>query len=87
MAKVLTTDEMIDALNEINPDAASQFRDQLVTLADAVAEDLANQLGIATSGASNNTWEGTMAIFKPAHDGQPMPDVLKDYDEGGEWDD
>ncbi|APH74142.1 hypothetical protein [Aquibium oceanicum] len=84
MAKVLTVDEMIDVLDQINPD--NTYRLELEALADTIAKDMADQLGIATSGASYDLG-GTMATFKPAIPGQAMPDVLNNVDEGGEWDD
>ncbi len=87
MAKILSTDEMLDALQRRDhPDAPDLVR-QLEALASAIAVKLAAEIG-ATVGKMGATFEagygGTCAAFNPGT-ATEWPADLADLDEGGDF--
>ena len=82
MAKILTVNEMIAALECLESPAAKDLRDSFIRLAetDILAARSECDHGLA------EFWDGDVLVaFKPATEGQPMPDVFENYDPSGEW--
>lgn len=86
MSMILRTDELLEALGTDSPEGAA-FEAELVSLTQRIADTLAARLGIAAGVASfeGTAFCGTACAMLPAYEGQPMPEVLGEYDSPSEW--
>lgn len=86
MSYLLYTGQIIDALSKSDHPKWDEFESRLRALNDEAARALAAHLQIDTvpdQGAMEQ--ESFAAVFGPAFEGQPMPDVLEGYDAASEW--
>lgn len=84
MAKILTIEEMLNALREVDADAFARH----VGVLEAAATDLAKALAAATGTVTNyaDLQDGMIAApFFAASADQECPMPIASYDEGGDW--
>ena len=89
MTKVLTLDDMQEALLMAGDPLAPLFARQMEALGDMMAHRIAERTGAAHSAAScaGPASAGTCVCFKPAEEGDACPDMIAAYDPEGEWGD
>lgn len=86
MAKILTLDEMLDALKRFQDPDADHLISRAVDLADEVALTLQKHLQAEAVGATFEPDAGGTAVpFHRLEGGPDWPEKLDDLDEGGEF--
>lgn len=85
MSYALTVPEMLEAMQDIAPDRAAEFRKSYCDLGDAMARQIAQSLNIETHGQCIFDLGDAQAQFSPAHDGQALPDAIAGYDSPKQW--
>jgi hypothetical protein len=85
MAKLLTIDEMVLCLREIDFDQADRFARTFETLATELGEAIATQLGVSC-GEGIFDEGGVMVAFAPKNENDPCPAALEPFDQSADWD-
>lgn len=88
MSKQLTLDEMLIAASNSNMPGLDRYVEHLEALALDLGGDLARHLDIEGPVECSLTAEeggGIMGGFAPKFTGQPIPDVLKEFDTLADW--
>lgn len=87
MGRVLTLDEMLEIVTELNPDKGSQFQSALELIGTTMAELIGQTLKIRHTDATfeGTAFAGTCSSFSPRTKRQPLPEALEFYDQGGDW--
>ena len=87
MAKILTIDEMLATARNLQLPALQQHVKAVQDAGTALAADIARHLNINHSAATFEGLElaGTCSAFTPAHPGQPLPEVLREFDPDADW--
>jgi hypothetical protein len=87
MSKILDVNELLDLAQDIDLPHFEHHMQRLEEGARMLTAAIADHLDIAHTGAD---WErgfgGLCGVFKPKEEGQPMPEAMKEYDTGGDWD-
>ena len=84
MAVILKTDEMLEALLEIDRKLAASFIHRVTELSTELADVIANHLGISAHGANFDLGEVMAAFYSRTAD-QPAPELLTQFDPDGDW--
>lgn len=91
MPKILSLDEMLDVMNEIDPTGDNinfgKFRDQMEDLGTRMAAVIAEKLNVDFDPArtEGTAFAGTCANFYPKSEAQAIPAELESFDTGGDW--
>lgn len=87
MGMILDVNDMLDAASTSGVPNHDELSQELEAAADALANALAQHLGVITLGAHNEgmAYGGLAASFYPAEPGQKCPSVLLDHDTSGDW--
>jgi hypothetical protein len=87
MAKILTLDEMLETLQELNHPLSAYFKTTLESVGTMMAFTLGKELNLNVSRANfeGTSFAGTCATFAPYHEDQPIPECLEYRDEDGDW--
>lgn len=87
MAYVMKTDEILEALQVAGHPDGKALQAQLEALVNVMAATLAQSQGIECGRASfeGTDFAGTACTFRPAYQGQPLPDCMESYDNAEEW--
>lgn len=87
MARILDVNELLDLAKDIDLPDFDKHVSLMEQAAEVLTAAIADHLGIAHTGAN---WEpgfgGLCGVFEPKEDDQPLPEALKEYDTGGDWD-
>jgi len=84
MSLILTIDEMLQAVQQLDPEASGEFVNRAEDLGTELATFIANKLGVETPGADFDMGS-IMAPFRKAYPDQEAPDTLQQLDPGGDW--
>ncbi len=90
MAKILTVNDLCDAISgsTLDEDTQRALIGSLEAVTAHAASILAGHYGILSENAEYEGGFGGLCVnFRPAHKGQPCPDVIDAGDEDGDWDD
>lgn len=87
MGKQLKLDEMLEVLTRLNHPQAVGLTAALESIGTHMANIIGEELCIRTDAATFQglAFAGLCAPFFPRFDGQPVPEVLEDIDEGADW--
>lgn len=84
MSKVLTLGELIAVLDDLKSPAADVSRRSATDLAESIAKIVSEFLDCDYGVA--DIFDGQLYVsLRPRKNGQPMPEILTDYDSDGEW--
>lgn len=86
MPKILTIDEMLEAMFNADIPTAPHFMKEAEELATRIGESMAGHLKIESDeGSCQIGFGGTCVNFYPSYPNQPIPECMEYLDEGGEW--
>lgn len=89
MAKILTIDEMLECLNMASSphfEQAERLIEQAaIEVAHMVAEEFNIEVGEQGATSEGLAFAGTCAAFYARHEDQRMPEFLRHFDTGGDW--
>ena len=87
MAKLLSPADMIAILRRIDCESAEGYVSALHGIANQMAEEIREQLGIASMPAdgADDTDAGLLVGFYPASPGQKLPQEFEFLDRDGDW--
>jgi hypothetical protein len=84
--KILSVDDVLDAASECDLPSLSVHQKILENALQALANDLANHLGIQAENAAYEGGFGGLCVnFRPVSADQACPAEIGDRDTGGEW--
>lgn len=87
MSYQLKIDEIMEGLNNSEHPHAQEWQRKLEALANEMAEVLAAHLGIVAGigDFQGLDFAGLCVPFRPAFEGQEVPDAIADLDDASEW--
>ena len=87
MSYQMKLDEMLEALQSVNPEQAAIHVRALCAVGDSMAFALSVALDIRAGETTMQgvAFAGICCPFNPKHEGQPLPDALDGYDNAEEW--
>ena len=87
MTKILTLDEMLEALREIKHPRINEFTAAIQSLGQDISDELAAFYGIEAGECRSDSLDvgGTCACFYAKSEDQKWPQAFEDYDSEGDW--
>lgn len=87
MSYTLKTDEILEALLSLHHPAGSEFQKRLESLTQEMADELSVRAEIVAGSATFEgvAFAGTACTFRPAFEGQALPECIAGYDSEDEW--
>ncbi len=86
MSKILDVNELLELAEDIKLPGLDELLANIEAAAENLTEAIAKHLDIRHTGADfERGFGGLCGVFKPKHEGQPMPEAMEEYDTEGDW--